>query len=103
MDVLSFALFELGYTSLDEVLEITWREFTLKREGWKRENIRKWEHTRHISYYVYCSIPEKGKKKPMNSFMPLPSDSENVYVVNDDTRDTLRKMQLEYHNKVNNK
>lgn len=36
---------------------MTWREFQLKLEGYKREQKNKWYHTRFIGYQIYRSIP----------------------------------------------
>ena len=40
-------------------------------EGHNEQEKAEWERTRVVAYTMYLSIPEKGRKKKMQQFMPF--------------------------------
>lgn len=67
---------ELKCPSYDYVLDMTWREFTLRRAAYLNQQTeddkKNWIHTREI---VYCTLVAGGcidpKKLPIDKFMPI--------------------------------
>ena len=53
---------------------MTFAEFLLACRGYERKYFLDYSKHRLTAYMTYCSIPEKGKKKPMHKWMPLPTD-----------------------------
>lgn len=69
-------MIELKCPSYDYVLDMTWREFTLRRMAYlnrqKEDDTKRWIHTREI---IYCTLVAGGcidpKKLPIDKFMPI--------------------------------
>lgn len=41
------------------------------------KELRAWERARLIAYQVYAGTPKKGTNKPIQSYLPLPSDGNS--------------------------
>lgn len=56
---------------------MTYKETILAIRGYENRQMRDWERARIIAYQVYTSIPTKQAKKPIQHYLPLPSDNKN--------------------------
>lgn len=59
-------------------MDMTWREFQLRKAGYFRKLKEQWRHTRQVAYWTYLSIPEKGQKMPIDRFMDLGDKSKKI-------------------------
>lgn len=50
-------------------------EYILKARGHRNKTLRRWEHTRHISYTI-AQVNSSDVLPPPEVWMPLPTDSE---------------------------
>lgn len=50
---------------------MTWREFSLRLEGFKRKEKAEWAKSRLIAYQVYLNTNIKGKHVDIEKFMPI--------------------------------
>jgi len=70
---------------------MTWREFELKRAGFKRQQIREWERTREIVYYALLSTGALDPKKTSKEkFMPLGGGQEQPRRMTERQREAMR-------------
>lgn len=58
----------------DQFWMMSYKEVILAIRGMDARELREWERTRLIAYQVYAGIPKKGTNKPIQSYLPLPSD-----------------------------
>lgn len=84
------------------VYDMEWREFLLRKAGYEREQLNKWEHTRMIAYWSGVDGGFDGRKTSISKFMPLGNETAKP-VINEETRARFLEMQKEYYNKVNKK
>ncbi|MYZ60727.1 hypothetical protein EH151_12605 [Elizabethkingia anophelis] len=76
-------------------MDMSWREFQLRRIGYERSQKTDWYKVREISYWVYMSIPTKGKKASKQEFMPI-EQKEVIKVSKKDSYGFFKEMQEEY-------
>lgn len=53
---------------------MTYKETVLAIRGYENRQERDWQRIRVVAYQVYASTPTKDSKKPIHSYLPLPSD-----------------------------
>lgn len=71
---------------------MTWREFQLRKEGYSREDKRRWEHTREISYYVLVATGAIDTRKvSKEKFMPIDNIGRKVVGITDRGKELLMK------------
>jgi hypothetical protein len=80
---------------------MTYAEMILSIRGYEKRQEREWERTRIIAYQVYVGTPKKGQNKPIQSYMPLPSDRLRVRKVDPSTREHFRQMAVKMNEKRN--
>ena len=69
---MSFSLCELECPSYEYVLDMTWREYTLRRIGYFRKHKSEWEKVRFITYYNLVSGGAiDTRKMSIEKFLPL--------------------------------
>lgn len=92
-EVISFCLFELGCKNIDEVYELTWKEYQLKRDGYLRETINRQYTTRTIAYYSLVATGAiDTKKMSMEKFMPIQGETKENRI-SDSQRNALIEAQ----------
>lgn len=79
---------------------MSWREFQLRRIGYEREQKTDWYKVREISYWVYMSIPTKGKKASKQEFMPIEQKVVET-VSKDNVMDYFLMLHEDYMKKAN--
>lgn len=58
-----------------EYYSMTRAEFILKAKGWHTQQLKKWEHTRQISYTIAANAFGRKKRMPsIRAWWPLPTD-----------------------------
>lgn len=76
--------------SVNEYASITWKDYTLKCEGFTKARYREWEHTRLLSYTIAsANRSEKGRFPSLQEYMPLPTDEG--YETKEDVKSRLKK------------
>lgn len=73
----SFALGELGVSSLNKVYKMTWREFQLRLYAYKRQQKEKMLIARQVTYYAGYGVTVPKAKK-IDSFWPIEQESKKV-------------------------
>lgn len=70
---------------------MTWREFQLRRAGYLREEKRRWEHSRSISYYSLVATGAiDTRKMSLEKFMPLDGTSQKG-IMSDEQKEAMIK------------
>lgn len=80
---------------------MTWREFQLKKAGWEREQLRKWEHTRLIAYFSGAG-QSIDPKKSMQSWMPL-NELDNKSEIPEEQKQAFKEAMKQYQQQVKEK
>ena len=75
---------------------MTWREFLLKKQGWEREQLRKWERAREIAYWSGRGTAFDGKVS-IQKFMPLGNERPKSAV--SDAGRRAFELEMENYNK----
>lgn len=91
---------ELEVPSLDQVHDMSWREFHLKKHAYERKQLRKWEHTRMIAYWSGAGTAFDPQKTKIESFMPLNANNK-VHEISSETKERFKRLQEEYLKKAN--
>ncbi|MDV3594395.1 hypothetical protein CMU87_18160 [Elizabethkingia anophelis] len=81
-------------------MDMSWREFQLRRIGYERSQKTDWYKVREISYWVYMSIPTKGKKASKQEFMPIEQKVVET-VSKDNVMDYFLTLHEDYMKKAN--
>lgn len=53
---------------------MTYGDVIIAIEGYNERQLDDWRRTRLIAHTTYCSIQEKGKKRKIDKWLPLPGD-----------------------------
>ena len=70
---------------------MTWREFQLRRAGYLREEKRRWEHSRSISYYSLVATGAiDTRKMSIEKFMPLDGTPQKG-IMSDEQKEAMVK------------
>ncbi len=76
---------------MEYVDDMTWREFVLRVNGYRRQQKEKWYHTRLVSYYSLVATGAIDTKKiSIDKFMPLENKGNNF---NDIQRELIKEQQ----------
>lgn len=85
---------------MSAVLDMTWREFSLRRRGWEREQKRQWIHTREVSYNALVATGAiDPKKTTRETFMPIEGGKSKTRMT-EKQRAALKKAQQEYKDSI---
>ena len=76
--MISFALGELKYSSLEDVYDSTWAEFQIRLFAYKRQDLYKWQMSREMMWTSYIAPHQDPKKMPKRKelFLPLNGDKK---------------------------
>lgn len=82
-------------------MDMTWREFMLRLDGYKRHQKEDWKMTRFIAYQVYASTPMKNKPVSIEKYLPL-DNSKPVFTefMKDRIKAEQRKIKEKYGERV---
>ena len=75
-------------------MEMTWREFQLRRIGYLRMQKTEWEKVRWLSFHTMASVGALKQGATLEKFMPL--DSKKTARVSKDRITMLSEMQKEF-------
>lgn len=82
---------------------MSYKQIVLAIRGYEKREMNEWERTRLVAYQVYAGIPQKGAKKPIQSYLPLPSDKQHSGKFTKESYEETRAKFLEkLRNKQNN-
>ena len=71
--------------------------------GYENKQNREWERARIIAYQVYVGIPKKGNNKPIQAYMPLPSDINKVKKMSEEEKQAQRDIFIKKAMEMNKK
>lgn len=74
---------------MEYVEDMTWREFQLRLEGYRRHVKDKWIHTREIVYYTLVASGSLKKGMTKDNFMPLDGNSKSS--LSDDQKELIKQ------------
>lgn len=74
---------------------MTWREFQLRLEGYKREKKEREALTREISYMVYLGIPQKEPKLSKDRFWNIEGWGKAKGGLSEMQKELLKKAQID--------
>lgn len=71
---------------------MTYGDVIISIEGYNERQLDDWRRTRLIGYQIYCSIPEKGKrkKKDIDKWLPLDGDTTKNEISHEDRIERLK-------------
>lgn len=94
---------ELKCPSLSYVLDMTWKEFCIRRHGYNRLEKRDWEKYRLGAYWGYRNTFADSKMKPLTieKFMPLYKRVKPI--LTEKQNEAIKKVVAEYNNIKNKK
>jgi hypothetical protein len=99
--VISFAIGELGLSSLKAVYDMTWAEFQIRLFAYKRMDLYKWQMQRELMWTSYIAPHQDPKKmvKRKEAFLPL-NGEKVVKNVSDEQRQTFMNEFKKYQEKA---
>lgn len=86
---------------MSAVNDMTWREFHLRKQGWEREQLRKWEHTRMVAYWSGAGTAFDAGKTKIDRFMPLDKET-NKPIISESHKARFNEEMKKYLDKVKN-
>lgn len=99
--MISFSLTELGMPSLRAVLGMTWAEYLIRVDGWKRVQNRQmylWRRT-WFNTLIGPHLDPKKLPKTENQYMPLDGE-RNPRVLSDYSREKFMTARAKYEQEV---
>jgi hypothetical protein len=95
--VISFAIGELGISSLKRVYDMSFAEFQIRIFAYKRVQEREWEKVRILAWYAMTGSHQDPKKMPksLSQFMSLDLDKKTS-IISDAQKQRFIEAMAEY-------
>jgi len=94
--VISFSLSELGCKSLSYVYKMTWAEYLIRVDGWKRRDQTEWYRAREIAWAALIGSHLDPKKLPKNKDDFIPIGTRKKKPVSDRMLHRMREAKEKY-------
>lgn len=78
---------------------MTWAEFCIRLNGYKRLDKKEWYKIRFLGYQTYISNWMDSKKKPVSIDKYLPLDNSKKQGLNEQQKAALLKAHEDYNNR----